>query len=244
MVTIKVQTFISSFLRKFGGFHIRMYNNFFFLFFFSIFFIFYFFICTFLFVLFIQGLVIRDHVIEREILEDRSTGNEVEVEVEVEVENCRPMLVVHSLWQQACMRLLDVDTTCTDINTIDTTNLSSFSSTSTSTSTSTFSSLPSLQKSQKTWDQKFFSQIEMSESGRVAIQDMMLCVLRVAVRCLLSRSNVDSVDIVVNGEFNVFLFFYFFINSFIYLFIFLFIDLLICLFVYLFIYLLIFLFID
>ena len=242
MVTIKVQTFISSFLRKFGGFHVRMYNNFFFLFFFSIFFIFYFFICTFLFVLFIQGLVIRDHVIEREILEDRSTGNEVEVEVEVE--NCRPMLVVHSLWQQACMRLLDVDTTCTDINTIDTTNLSSFSSTSTSTSTSTFSSLPSLQKSQKTWDQKFFSQIEMSESGRVAIQDMMLCVLRVAVRCLLSRSNVDSVDIVVNGEFNVFLFFYQFIYLFIYIFIYRFIDLFVRLFIYLFINIFIYRFID
>jgi hypothetical protein len=48
-------------------------------------------------------------------------------------------------------------------------------------------------------DQKYFSQISMSEEGRVAVQDMMLNILRVALRCVLSRGDVDCVDVAFDG---------------------------------------------
>ena len=41
--------------------------------------------------------------------------------------------------------------------------------------------------------------MEISDSARVSVQDMMLCVLRVGVRCLLSREGVDSIDVAVDG---------------------------------------------
>ena len=76
------------------------------------------------------------------------------------------------------------------------------------TSVSTFTALPSIQNSQKTWDQKFFSQVDMSESGRIAVQDMMLSVLRIAVRCLLSRDDTESIDVAIDGTLLYFILFY------------------------------------
>jgi hypothetical protein len=51
-----------------------------------------------------------------------------------------------------------------------------------------------------TWDQKYFSQIEMSEDAELAIKDMMVCIARVAVRCLLSRDDVNAVNVAVSGK--------------------------------------------
>lgn len=41
--------------------------------------------------------------------------------------------------------------------------------------------------------------MELTDSARVAIKDMMLNILRVAVRCLLSREGVQSCDIALEG---------------------------------------------
>ena len=60
--------------------------------------------------------------------------------------------------------------------------------------------MPQKDETAKTWDQKFFSQIEMSDAGRIAIQDMMLSVIRVGVRCLLSRDDVDAIAVTVSGK--------------------------------------------
>ena len=138
----------------------------------------------------------------------------------------RPVLVIHSLWKQACMRLLDIDSSPSGSSSsgssysgssssgsssspIDSTSTSFSTSTATTSlspsSVSTSTSPPNIQNSQKTWDQKFFSQVDMSESGRIAVQDMMLSVLRIAVRCLLSRDDTESVDVAIDGK----LFYYF-----------------------------------
>ena len=124
--------------------------------------------------------MMRDHVIETDSIEQRGS---------------HPILSVQSLWRQACMRLLDIDT--------DAFLPSSSSSTTTTTTTTTSSSstpiLP-LEGLGGTWDQKYFSQIELSDSGKVAIQDMMLNILRLSVRCLLSRDDVETIDVAVRGE--------------------------------------------
>ena len=73
------------------------------------------------------------------------------------------VLDVASLWTTACIRLLDVDV-----------GVGSTSSDDTPEGT-------------KTWDQRFFSQVDMDLDGQASIQDMMLNVLRVAVRVLLAR---------------------------------------------------------
>jgi hypothetical protein len=44
-------------------------------------------------------------------------------------------------------------------------------------------------KSMGTWDQKYFAQVQLSDSDQKSIQDMMLCLVRVALRCLLSREH-------------------------------------------------------
>jgi len=65
-----------------------------------------------------------------------------------------PILDVSSLWTTACMRLLDIDLTQT-----------------TTSSTSSKIDRPIDDKS-VTWDQKFFSQIEMNDEARESIQGM------------------------------------------------------------------------
>jgi hypothetical protein len=159
--------------------------------------------------------MIKDHVIE--------TDNEGQ-------KGSRPILSVQSLWRQACMRLLDIDTDAvlglpsspasqgtTSIlpPTSSSPSTSSFSLTQSSTSSSSSSSSPittttptpppstsnlPLGGQGGTWDQKYFSQIELTDSGRVAIQDMMLNILRISVRCLLSRDDVEAIEVAVRGE--------------------------------------------
>ena len=159
--------------------------------------------------------MIKDHVIEAD--------NEGQ-------KGLRPILSVHSLWRQACMRLLDIDTdTVLPLPTApapqgatatlppsssspstfsssptapSTTSSSSSSPTTTTTATPTPSSPSSLPLARQggTWDQKYFSQIELTDCGRVAIQDMMLNILRISVRCLLSRDDVEAVEVAVRGE--------------------------------------------
>ena len=123
--------------------------------------------------------MMRDHVIETDSIEQKGS---------------RPILSVQSLWRQACMRLLDIDT--------DAVLPSSSSPATTGTTTTSSSSTPILpfEGQGGTWDQKYFSQIELSGSGKVAIQDMMLNILRLSVRCLLSRDDVETIDVAVRGE--------------------------------------------
>jgi hypothetical protein len=157
------------------------------------------------FLILLQGLVIRDHVVDRESEEDGSS---------------RPILSVRSLWKQACVRLLDIDVDMLHGSlppSASTSSPPSLGSTSSSTvsavsgsvsgsalespSPSPSSSSSPLERGQEgTWDQRFFSQIELTDRGKVSIQDMMLNILRVAVRCLLSRDGVDSVDVALEGE--------------------------------------------
>lgn len=111
----------------------------------------------------------------------------------------RPILSVQSLWRQACMRLLDIDTDAVLLLSSPTLSSSSSISPSSLTSPSSSPILP-LGSQGGTWDQKFFSQIELTDSGRVAIQDMMLNILRICVRCLLSRDDVETIDVAVRGE--------------------------------------------
>mmetsp|Transcript_18598 Transcript_18598/g.17921 ORF Transcript_18598/g.17921 Transcript_18598/m.17921 type:complete len:522 (-) Transcript_18598:16-1581(-) len=93
-----------------------------------------------------------------------------------------PVLMLQPLWEYACMQLLDIDThELASKSVADSTQEASIDSTDGS-------------KDGKN-DQKYFSQISMSEEGRVAVQDMMLNILRVALRCVLSRGDVDSVDV-------------------------------------------------
>ena len=139
--------------------------------------------------------MMRDHVIETDSIEQ--TGS-------------RPILSVQSLWRQACMRLLDIDTeailpsssspTSSFSSSSITTTTSFYSSTTTSSSPSSSTPILPLEGHGGTWDQKYFSQIELSESGKVAIQDMMLNILRLSVRCLLSRDDVETIDVAVRGE--------------------------------------------
>ena len=148
--------------------------------------------------------MIKDHVIE-----SNSEGQRVS----------RPVLSVQSLWRQACMRLLDIDTDAALLAPSSTSPSSSASISSTSSSSSSSSpssssplysssissptptppSILPLEVKSVTWDQKYFSQIELTDSGRVAIQDMMLNILRISVRCLLSRDDVETIDVAVRG---------------------------------------------
>lgn len=122
------------------------------------------------------GLVLRDHVIER----PRSGEGDGVVS--------HPILDVTSLWTTACMRLLDID-----LGTTASQSPPSGEDASKLGSTDRASAIPSavtaaaVSERTGTWDQKYFSQIEMSDEGRVAIRDMMLCILRVATRLLLAR---------------------------------------------------------
>ena len=128
--------------------------------------------------------MMRDHVIETDSMEQ--TGS-------------RPILSVQSLWRQACMRLLDIDTDAFLPSSSSPSPTTSSSSATTSSSSSSTPILP-LEGQGGTWDQKYFSQIELSDSGKVAIQDMMLNILRLSVRCLLSRDDVETIDVAVRGE--------------------------------------------
>ena len=130
--------------------------------------------------------MMRDHVIETDSIEQ--TGS-------------RPILSVQSLWRQACMRLLDIDTDAV-LPSSSSSSTSTTTSSSTPTTTTSSSSTPilPLEGQGGTWDQKYFSQIELSDSGKVAIQDMMLNILRLSVRCLLSRDDVETIDVAVRGE--------------------------------------------
>ena len=130
--------------------------------------------------------MMRDHVIETDSIEQ--TGS-------------RPILSVQSLWRQACMRLLDIDTDAVlpSSSSSSTSTTTSSSTPTTATSSSSTPILP-LEGQGGTWDQKYFSQIELSDSGKVAIQDMMLNILRLSVRCLLSRDDVETIDVAVRGE--------------------------------------------
>ena len=96
------------------------------------------------------GLVFRDHVIER-LRSDTLT------------EISHPVLDVSSLWTTACMRLLDIDLTQA------TKSLGDSAQTN-----NTNSNRPMDDKS-VTWDQKFFSQIEMNDESREAIQGSSPC---------------------------------------------------------------------
>ena len=115
------------------------------------------------------GLVLRDHVVER----PRADGGGGAI------------LDATSLWTTACVRLLDVDVTSDHRppppHSSDPTVVGSSSDSSVSNGLG-----PSAEGS-GTWDQKFFSQVELDDDGAAAIRDMMLGVLRVAVRALLSR---------------------------------------------------------
>jgi hypothetical protein len=151
----------------------------------------------------LQGLVIRDHVVDKESEEDGSS---------------RPILSVRSLWKQACVRLLDIDVdmlhgslppsastpsppTSGSAPSSTVSAVSGSVSGSALESPSSSSSSSPLERGQEgTWDQRFFSQVELTDRGKVSIQDMMLNILRVAVRCLLSRDGVDSVDVALEGE--------------------------------------------
>lgn len=130
----------------------------------------------------------------------------------------RPILSVRSLWKQACVRLLDIDldilhsalppSASTPLSPPMGSILSPPVSTAVSVSgvdsprpTATASASPLERGQDGTWDQRFFSQVELTDRGKVSIQDMMLNILRVAVRCLLSRDGVDSVDVAMEGEF-------------------------------------------
>ena len=137
-------------------------------------------------------------MVERETYQPSDSDSDHNVSGSGSEGSSRPILLVHSLWRQACTRLLDIDT---EISASTSPSPSSPSSLSPSTSaTSTTSTSPSLSVDPgSTWDQRFFSQMEISDSARVSVQDMMLCVLRVGVRCLLSREGVDSIDVAVDG---------------------------------------------
>ena len=91
------------------------------------------------------GLVFRDHVVER----PRSNAL---------TEISHPVLDVSSLWTTACFRLLDIDLTQTTKSLIDTT------------STNNPNSNRPVDDKTVTWDQKFFSQIEMNDESRESIQ--------------------------------------------------------------------------
>ena len=153
--------------------------------------------------------MIKDHVVDRAI-----DGEGEGVGVGGSVTTTSPVLVVSSLWRQACMRLLDLDlesalesdpqsTQAAIPDSALHSTLTASTSTSTSTSTplrdATKQSPPSLSGVPGTWDQRFFSQVELTDAARVAIKDMMLNIMRVAVRCLLSREGVESCDIALEG---------------------------------------------
>ena len=138
--------------------------------------------------------MIKDHVVDRPIEGEGVTATS-------------PVLVVSSLWRQACMRLLDLDLESAlesdpqsnQEGRPDTFQTTAATSTSTPFRDATKQSPPSLSGVSGTWDQRFFSQVELTDSARVAIKDMMLNIMRVAVRCLLSREGVESCDIALEG---------------------------------------------
>ena len=78
-----------------------------------------------------------------------------------------PVLYLDSLWKQVQVRLLDLD----------------FSNINTNSNEDNDSS------KSKTWDQKFFSQVEMNAEGALIIKDMMLCIMRIAILAVLSSYN-------------------------------------------------------
>ena len=132
-------------------------------------------------------------MVERETYQPSDSDSDHNVSGSGSEKSSRPILLVHSLWRQACTRLLDIDTEMPP---------SPSSPSALSPSTSTTSTSPSLSLDPgSTWDQRFFSQMEISDTARVSVQDMMLCVLRVGVRCLLSREGVHSIDVAVDGKF-------------------------------------------
>ena len=47
----------------------------------------------------------------------------------------------------------------------------------------------------QTYDQKFFSQVPLTETGKMYIQDMMLTILRVSLRALFSHETVKDLVI-------------------------------------------------
>ena len=139
---------------------------------------------------------------ERETYQPSDSDSDHNVSGSGSEKSSRPILLVHSLWRQACTRLLDIDTEMSASTSPSPSSPSSPSTSATSTTTSptSASTSPSLSVDPgSTWDQRFFSQMEISDSARVSVQDMMLCVLRVGVRCLLSREGVDSIDVAVDG---------------------------------------------
>jgi hypothetical protein len=148
---------------------------------------------------------VKDHVVDR-VREGDNTS--------------RPILSVRSLWKQACVRLLDIDldilhsalppSASIPLSPPMGSTLSPPVSAAVSvsgvdsprpTATATASASPLERGQDGTWDQRFFSQVELTDRGKVSIQDVMLNILRVAVRCLLSRDSVDSVDVAMEGEF-------------------------------------------
>ena len=98
------------------------------------------------------GLVFRDHVIER-------PRNHTLTLTETAI--VHPVLDVSSLWTTACMRLLDIDLTKT---------ISSTTSIVDSTTTNPSNNNRPIDDKSVTWDQKFFSQIEMNDEARESIQ--------------------------------------------------------------------------
>ena len=136
--------------------------------------------------------MVKDHVVDRESDSDGTA---------------RPILSVRSLWKQACVRLLDIDVDM-PLGALPASASPPASPSlgsaplplGTATAVSVDSPSPLERAQEGTWDQRFFSQIELTDRGKVSIQDMMLSILRVAVRCLLSREGVDSVDVALEGE--------------------------------------------
>jgi hypothetical protein len=144
------------------------------------------------------GLQFRDHVTESSSNDEDGSDEEGDGEddyVSYGDDMRCPKLSADSLWAQACYRLLDIDIKPALNQGDDMAN-----SGKTRTNPASGSTLPQKDETASTWDQKFFSQIEMSDAGRYAIQDMMLSVIRVGVRCLLSRDDVDAIAVTVSGK--------------------------------------------
>ena len=79
-----------------------------------------------------------------------------------------PVLDLTSLWRHSLVRLLDME----------------YKDDSAETLVGT-----------QTYDQKFFSQVPLTETGKMYIQDMMLTILRVSLRALFSRETVKDLVI-------------------------------------------------
>lgn len=147
-----------------------------------------------------KGLMIKDHVADRVVDAEGGTATAAATTA--------PILVVSSLWRQACMRLLDLDLE----SALDAQSRQEVSADSTtnavhvpipfgdSGSMGAKTYPPTLSGVGGTWDQRFFSQVQLTDSARTAIQDMMLNILRVAVRCVLSRDGVHSCDLALEGD--------------------------------------------